>query len=100
MNTGHPRCPVLRQQGEWESVAHSLSRLSGGGCVSVWYCDTPSYLFAPRTRHADIKRPYRGTPPTFFDAWIYETMEDLVLSFEPVHQDWDMEGFMQGGWVK
>ena len=39
---------------------------------------------------------YTGTPPAYFDRWVYWTEDPLA----PIkHTDWDEEGFKKGGWT-
>ncbi len=59
-----------------------------------------SFLFAPRPRHADIKKSYRGTSPTWFDGWVYPTLDDLYMAFDVPHLDWERDQFMKEGWLR
>lgn len=61
---------------------------------------TDSPLFGPRSRHADIKRSYQGTPPSWFDGWIFPTLHDLYMEMDAPHHDWEEEAFRNAGWLR
>jgi hypothetical protein len=55
--------------------------------------DGYSPLFAARRKHADIKKSYPGTPPSWYDRWITDDGNDET------HNDWEQGAFLRAGWI-
>ena len=62
--------------------------------------DGGSPLFSPRPTWGSIKKSYAGTPPTFFDGWLYPTLDDLTMPNEAPHKDYEQVAFLRAGWLK